>query len=115
MRISDWSSDVCASVLGGPDVFGQRSDACIALFSQCAADPARGAWLRCRDWGAVGSAVRIAQPPHSERGGYCERIRHAPDRKSVVVGKEGVGTCRSRGSPYHYKTKKNYIMVLWKD
>src|SRR3546814_13580891 len=75
MRISDWSSDVCASVLGGPDVFGQRSDACIALFSQCAADPARGAWLRCRDWGAVGSAVRIAQPPHSE------------DRKSVVSGK----------------------------
>src|SRR3546814_13014626 len=62
MRISDWSSDVCSS----------------DLFTQCAADPARGAWLRCRGWGAVGSAVRIAQPPHSERGGYCQRIRHAP-------------------------------------
>src|SRR3546814_17114786 len=83
MRISDWSSDVCSSDLlgvgcGGPRivVIPASASAHLAMLRS-----ARARWRRRR--------------PHS--------TMRSEERR---VGKECVSTCRSRWSPYHYKTKQ---------
>src|SRR3546814_17456689 len=94
MRISDWSSDVCSSDLRGSPQTTARS-ACGRL-STAAASYSLSARLR----------------PHSD----TSKLPPAPARISLAlsrarseerrVGKECVSTCRSRGSPYHYKKKQ---------
>src|SRR3546814_4046568 len=79
MRISDWSSDVCSSDLGG---------AC------------RG-W-RCR-WGGHCSRQAACLP---RAGASCRSRGSAWRSEERRVGKECVSTCRSRWSPYHYKKQK---------
>src|SRR3546814_2087508 len=80
MRISDWSSDVCSSDLGG-----SRSK---RFWS---------ARLSCRPRPSVSSALCPMR---------CDRVRstvvHDETRSEERrVGKECVSTCRSRWSPYH--------------
>src|SRR3546814_1663237 len=77
MRISDWSSDVCSSDLVMP----------ISASSGRPIISREGAG--CRDAAHMPSLVRPMDA----------KVKR--DRKSVVVGKECVSTCRSRWSPYH--------------
>src|SRR3546814_16315952 len=99
MRISDWSSDVCASDLPGqPErrLFRRLEDATVPE-SNGGSDLHRSQ----RQRGIPGrdqdrDAHRL--PPHESQiiPGRSEERR---------VGKECVSTCRSRWSPYHYKKK----------
>src|SRR3546814_20801889 len=86
MRISDWSSDVCASDLG--DARRRVRDA----------DPARRADDAAPGRRGVGRAARGAA-----EGGRSEERR---------VGKECVSTCRSRWSPYTKIKKQQKTITL---
>src|SRR3546814_6177972 len=90
MRISDWSSDVCSSDLGGQGLCREISRA-----------GGRGKGDRYPPWlpGRTGPSERDARADCSTRSrpgaggtGRSEERR---------VGKECVSTCRSRWSPYH--------------
>src|SRR3546814_11687575 len=93
MRISDWSSDVCSSDLSNLSAGRQDAlcfpfvlpltDVCYPSFPVSAIFP----WLFSRP----------ANPSRSE------------ERR---VGKECVSTCRSRWSPFHYKTNKQLIQYI---
>src|SRR3546814_3711857 len=80
MRISDWSSDVCSSDLGGE---GRRL---------------RTGRVRClrpqRLAGGLAAAPAL-------RPGARLRARRLPRSEERRVGKECASTCRSRWSPYH--------------
>src|SRR3546814_17669111 len=85
MRISDWSSDVCSSDL----VIGRH----IAPFSGVG------------DVGEILHHARRARPNRhfaytTQRDGGADLAARSEERR---VGQEGVSTCRSRWSPYHYK------------
>src|SRR3546814_12481597 len=81
MRISDWSSDVCSS------------DLVLEL-------PAHAGDVRI---GAID--VGVAQYfPADFHAFFIHLVCHARSEERRV-GKECVSTCRSRWSPYHYKTK----------
>src|SRR3546814_18320027 len=90
MRISDWSSDVCSSDLGG-----QR--------------PRRMAGhdraLRRAHFG--GGRRRL----HADAALWFHALGNRADERGRSeerrVGKECVSTCRSRWSPYHYTKKSN--------
>src|SRR3546814_12778945 len=84
MRISDWSSDVCSSDLGGlsPDQLKDASQGSCNVLRQLGPDI---------QW--VHSYVTD------------DKIRSEERR----VGKECVSTCRSRRSPYTYKKNKKNI------
>src|SRR3546814_19970802 len=94
MRISDWSSDVCSSDLACLDR-GRTGDFRHPLGTR--AEP-QGA---CQ----AGRALHAAR--------LC-RAAYRPDHHGAIRseerrgGKEGVSTCRSRWSPYHYKKKKKH-------
>src|SRR3546814_11696494 len=98
MRISDWSSDVCSSDLAARGIVDRRGDA---------ADPVL-VFLE------VERAARrdiAAHPPFPCRiigRGRAARLIRSEERR---VGKGCVSTCRSRWSPYHYKTKQQPRVV----
>src|SRR3546814_7193370 len=74
MRISDWSSDVCSSDLGGGG-----------------APPDLARMNKLRDSGVGAVAADVA-------GAGTAPWTRSEERR---VGKECVSTCRSRWSPYH--------------
>src|SRR3546814_14500372 len=77
MRISDWSSDVCSSDLLRPSP--------VPL--------------------PTGLVVKNGSNTRSSTSGVMPQpVSRSEERR---VGKECVSTCRSRWSPYHYKTKKH--------
>src|SRR3546814_19137496 len=98
MRISDWSSDVCSSdLVAGVGQFveeqlAQRID--VRLL-------------------AIESGQRRGVVPGARiQTGGCPRQRRLAHRSEERrVGKEGVLTCLSRCSPYHYT--KNIILLLF--
>src|SRR3546814_3361521 len=80
MRISDWSSDVSSSDLGG-----HAGDRAIRV-------PSR----RCREntgFSVCCDALVVTV--------QCPRTVHGQRSEERRVGKECVSTCRSRWSPYH--------------
>src|SRR3546814_11778847 len=83
MRISDWSSDVCSSDLGSPQV--SRLDAAGGVTVTRPDQSARGNYavydLNRRVITMIGG-VTLTQGGHTVNGG-----RLTKDRKSVVVGK----------------------------
>src|SRR3546814_4899632 len=79
MRISDWSSDVCSSDLGGTGGDAATARPVRPLYSGPLEQPACPAR----------SAIRLA--------GWLDLSRSEERR----VGKECVSTCKSRWSPYH--------------
>src|SRR3546814_4658554 len=88
MRISDWSSDVCSSDLGGR------------------ARQWRLARLLPARWEDLAAALRLSDRRRGVRCGLCPRHCARPEllgRRSEErrVGKECVSTCRSRWSPNH--------------
>src|SRR3546814_13849175 len=86
MRISDWSSDVCSSDLSTAH---SRSSGRSTAASPA---PARSTAVRAWNW---------------RRWPACVSAGRSEERR---VGKEGVSTCRSRGSPYPYKKKQDNII-----
>src|SRR3546814_19400968 len=97
MRISDWSSDVCSS-----DLSVSHPDALIVIMmSQFARAstrlgrrlfPSREIYFPGKRWG-FSAGVRLGV-----QAMYLPAPARSEERR---VGKEGVSTCRSRGSPYH--------------
>src|SRR3546814_11250284 len=99
MRISDWSSDVCSSDLSV--LFNPRT----TFYVFCWSDPRpfftdAGNVLRKIIGLAMARVCEFPLRAPRSPGGRSEERR---------VGKECVSTCRSRWSPYHYKTKKKPI------
>src|SRR3546814_11647811 len=102
MRISDWSSDVCSS-----DLTRGQGRLCAGL----ALRPCAGAELQKK---SVLPAEQL-RPKIARRRAQWRKYQGRLDPRHLVfidetwakrseerrVGKEGVSTCRSRGSPYH--------------
>src|SRR3546814_17751362 len=96
MRISDWSSDVCSSDLTVTTLAGVHKE--LRRYDRAAVD---GSYLDMAIVRAI--SERIGAMSQAERAAHpCI----GPERADLVgpeerrVGKEGVRTCRSRGSPY---------------
>src|SRR3546814_15752225 len=95
MRISDWSSDVCSSDLGGP--------------SLVAVDAAGSRRCRRRRYDRQGQERRLAARQagrHRQSGNEENRETGVKRSEERRVGKECVSTCSFRWSPYHSKKKK---------
>src|SRR3546814_15529978 len=117
MRISDWISDVCSSDLVDFGALDLRWIGAIVsrdgaveetgLGAGVLGDPARSvSWLVDR-LARYGGRIEAGQTVLS--GSFIRPIECSPGSRSAErrVGKECVSTCRSRGSPYHSKKKKN--------
>src|SRR3546814_16911442 len=98
MRISDWSSDVCSSDLANL-IAGRRRNALHhrhiggKIMATCCEQP---------------DGVRQARNHHVA----ARERRGIPRSEERRRGKEWVCTCRSRGSPYHYKKKTTSKYIL---
>src|SRR3546814_15530662 len=106
MRISDWSSDVCSSDLVGP--FWSHLRKWTYPHAYGLITMTRGAMnyfppqMRKRQW-VIPNPAHLPEEakPYRAEGRTMAAVRSDERR----VGKECVSTCRSRGSPYHYKQK----------
>src|SRR3546814_19120354 len=108
MRISDWSSDVCSSDLA--------DEVKTATFFTAQVD-----FSECGELGVFVDEDQLkAVKELSESKGYLDGRYMAPTFNMLRandliwnrseerrVGKEGVSTCRSRGSPNHSKKNNN--------
>src|SRR3546814_10072016 len=88
MRISDWSSDVCSS-----DLDRRRHHASMGAFD-----------TRLVDFVVRAAATRSLAhhdvfPAHASTSAIAQSALTSSEERRV--GKEGVSTCRSRGSPAH--------------
>src|SRR3546814_15573870 len=107
MRISDWSSDVCSSdltneglfdvLIGGRyfDKYEKRDGVWKFSHRSIVADwayPANPSKIELDHPFLAGAHIGTPGPDDPSYGFRSEERR---------VGKEGVSTCRSRGSPYH--------------
>src|SRR3546814_8368581 len=114
MRISDWSSDVCSSDLAN----AQGRSAAVEYARQLS----RSGYNHVGRLGCYRQADRrlpAADPGPREPGvrseGFCPVAGWKPDggpdrqlrSEERIVGKECVGTCRSRWPPDQNKKKKN--------
>src|SRR3546814_12903404 len=97
MRISDWSSDVCSSDL--VEAPKQLVSVAASLIPFLENDDANRALMGSNMQRQAVPLVR-AEAPFVGTGMEAR----SEERR---VGKECVSTCRSRWSPYHYKTKIN--------
>src|SRR3546814_18289611 len=97
MRISDWSSDVCSSDLAVDDQHRRLP----ALDVVDGIEPL----VRFRIVVLRRAVLPLVEPEFFGRVIHHAVVEHAvvidEDRKSVVVGKECVSTCRSRWTTYH--------------
>src|SRR3546814_17091287 len=105
MRISDWSSDVCSSDLlafeeGGAAVVEGGEVLVTGEHEGLLFAAIRGGFVECGVGARPGQGVE-PRPGAGLTVGLSRRARSEERR----VGKEGVSTCRARGSPYHYKKK----------
>src|SRR3546814_12873925 len=99
MRISDWSSDVCSSDLGGGTGL---YDTTLAAFRSAQKD---------YDPDYFNAVVLLSDGANDDPGSMRQadllkalRDEADPERSEERrVGKECVSTCRSRWSQYHYK------------
>src|SRR3546814_13943351 len=106
MRISDWSSDVCSSDLRIVRfaVNRERQQACVALLKQASpmrlakAGAERGKRRADAGVASKGDFLVWREDAQTITGIGRGRRQRSEERR---VGKEGVSTCRSRGSPYH--------------
>src|SRR3546814_18737508 len=103
MRMSDWSSDVCSSDL----------QLCLRRARNRRPDQAETDNGETFDRHQPASAARIAAASPCVSSSVPIVMRSAfaspcPGSRSEErrVGKECVGTCRSRWTPFHYKTKQ---------
>src|SRR3546814_15115499 len=103
MRISDWSSDVCSSDLTKDFLalsaaeHGVRLDAREHVLEHLRQEERLEILCRAADLFGVSGRRYGRRLAGAERYGGVDR-RRSEERR---VGKAGVSTCRSRGSPYH--------------
>src|SRR3546814_12627363 len=105
MRISDWSSDVCSS-----DLQPRARRGIVAGKPQRRApdggDQWRGRGREDESASAVDQEIGEHARQAQQRALGAERLAEGVERSEARrVGKEGVSTCSSRWSPYHYKKK----------
>src|SRR3546814_16847379 len=102
MRISDWSSDVCSSDLR--EMFVASDLAAIVRHTttvahlddgEIASVTATGFTTYRQDLTTTAKSATVVDVDPSS---YDAGEHRSEERR---VGKEGVSTCRSRGSPYH--------------
>src|SRR3546814_18496427 len=108
MRISDWSSDVCASDLVSLD--GSPSEARRLVPPQASTyglAAGKSTWL-------PPSATPSPAPLSPDAAHTVTPITAAARSEERRAGKECVRTCRSRWSPYHYKKNQNTIPAVHK-
>src|SRR3546814_19663825 len=110
MRISDWSSDVCSSDLRGQllELLGGERMRAGDLRGHFAAMAGDDSGERVDHAGQVGEAAVLGEPAEELRGRRIDLLRLRSEARRV--GKECVGTGRSRWSPYHQKKKKKKRM-----
>src|SRR3546814_1590983 len=92
MRISDWSSDVCSSDLGGGGQAGRAPRR--ANSSTRAGKSSMAGWVAKLCTAGVAAQGSFSRVQNSAKG----TNQRSEERR---VGKECVSTCRSRLSPYH--------------
>src|SRR3546814_18788948 len=106
MRISDWSSDVCSSDLGG-EVQAAALVVADDDILEIGLEDRHDAALQVRNLGGIlvdapglESQLGKASPRNKAYvpGTYDSYPQRSEERR---VGKECVSTCRSRWSPYH--------------
>src|SRR3546814_13268605 len=97
MRISDWSSDVCSSDLGGIERVEVLKGPQGTLFGRNATGGAISVITKEPNRSVVEGTLGAEYGNYNSRRlkGYLSR---SEERR---VGKESVSTCRSRWSPYH--------------
>src|SRR3546814_14008694 len=103
MRISDWSSDVCSSDLPQARRFGRQRDGLFVRGGR--AREIAEVEFRGAERGPRVGAGGFALCPRFEVG---ELVGRSEERR---VGNEGVSTCRSRWSPYHYKNNERALIA----
>src|SRR3546814_18014568 len=98
MRISDWNSDVCSSDLVGYELMAKDFAAVVKMVKTLGADTIVLPWLAEEQRTEAGFGAVIAG-----LNGFAAQARDAGLGRSEErrVGREGVSTCRSRGSPVH--------------
>src|SRR3546814_13695061 len=102
MRISDWSSDVCSSVLVAATAALQKNivdslwrvvkPGGRLVYATCSVFPQEGEQQAVRFLERHPDAVRLPAP------GQILPLKRSEERR---VGKECVSSCRSRRAPYH--------------
>src|SRR3546814_19461460 len=98
MRISDWSSDVCSSDLGGPHGIEQLFQfPCHCRGRSGIRGSVRTEFLKFRR--TVKSQQPDLDPDLTSRGIAQQALSLRSEERRV--GKECVSTCRSRWSSYH--------------
>src|SRR3546814_16539821 len=115
MRISDWSSDVCSSDLGGRNPLRCGGRQCGPEVGRHCADrtvPERSRRTRSR-----GGRYRQGSPGRAGKRLRRNRVvaRESQRSEERRVGKECVSQCRSRGAPYHQTKKtqlKHYVTTM---
>src|SRR3546814_1158273 len=98
MRISDWSSDVCSSDLDRDDVLVFRT--LPLTYDTMLSGSARTEFFVSCDTPDADVTIKLIDeyPPSADYpDGYAMNLAHRSEESRV--GKECVGTCRSRGSP----------------
>src|SRR3546814_16407840 len=99
MRISDWSSDVCSSdlfnAIPGAEIIVKEFENGPPIEAPIALRVIGPDLDTLRDIAARVETLMQATPGVRNIGNPLRRT------EARRVGKEGVSTCRSRGSPYH--------------
>src|SRR3546814_14551505 len=101
MRISDWSSDVCSSDLGGASFApASRVEADLDKYGIDVAFISKACGEICWELELGDQTWRdlIAIAEHQAQCLFINNHTRSEERR---VGKECVSTCRSRWSPYH--------------
>src|SRR3546814_19219489 len=98
MRISDWSSDVCSSDLAWRAALVEHFEAHRGNLSEDSLARLDKNPLRILD------SKDPKDRPIADSAPDIDAYLTSRSEESRV-GKEGVSTCRSRWSPYHYKKK----------
>src|SRR3546814_20531403 len=104
MRISDWSSDVCSSDLS--DAASLRQSRRSTIAADHSGERAHGAARTMKSRRVALLDLRRNKAPDRER---FRLMLHILRSEELRVGKECVIPCRSRWSPYHYKTNREHI------
>src|SRR3546814_10946823 len=101
MRISDWSSDVCSSDLGHLADMQAHMRNLQHVVAAERVPRVHDAVVAEGDVDAGGH--QFLDPGHAAALGIAVVAALQGRSEERRVGKEGVRTCRSRWSPYHYK------------
>src|SRR3546814_17982556 len=102
MRISDWSSDVCSSDLGGAGGAAGRGGATETNGAGYGRQPVRTISLPGGETvPALGLGTWHMGERGADRAAEADALRCGIRSEERRVGKECVSTCRSRWSPYH--------------